>query len=177
MRRCSGQTAPGSSGRRARRKAESSVRCWPISSCTTRLTCGCSGRFRVSTSSAMRTMPSSTAGASDRPSTVLEAIRGRFEQCGLELHPMKTRIVYCKDDDRPRRLRTRRVRFPRLHLPTSTGEESLGEVLRELPAGDQHQGCQDDSENHPRVADGLHQEQPAPRGLWPELVNPVVRGG
>jgi group II intron reverse transcriptase/maturase len=32
---------------------------------------------------------------------VLEAIRGRFEQCGLELHPLKTRIVYCKDDDRP----------------------------------------------------------------------------
>jgi group II intron reverse transcriptase/maturase len=32
---------------------------------------------------------------------VLEAIRGRFLQCGLELHPTKTRIVYCKDDDRP----------------------------------------------------------------------------
>jgi group II intron reverse transcriptase/maturase len=31
---------------------------------------------------------------------VLEAIRGRFMECGLELHPMKTRIVYCKDDDR-----------------------------------------------------------------------------
>ena len=31
---------------------------------------------------------------------VLEAIRGRFAQCGLELHPTKTRIVYCKDDDR-----------------------------------------------------------------------------
>ena len=33
--------------------------------------------------------------------TVLEAIRGRLAQCGLELHPTKTRIVYCKDDDRP----------------------------------------------------------------------------
>lgn len=32
---------------------------------------------------------------------VLAAIRARFEQCGLELHPEKTRIVYCKDDDRP----------------------------------------------------------------------------
>lgn len=31
---------------------------------------------------------------------VLEAIRRRFEQCGLELHPTKTQIVYCKDDDR-----------------------------------------------------------------------------
>lgn len=32
---------------------------------------------------------------------VLDAIRGRFERCGLELHPVKTKIVYCKDDDRP----------------------------------------------------------------------------
>lgn len=32
---------------------------------------------------------------------VLEAIRGRLAQCGLELHATKTRVVYCKDDDRP----------------------------------------------------------------------------
>jgi group II intron reverse transcriptase/maturase len=32
---------------------------------------------------------------------VLAAIRDRFAQCALELHPVKTRIVYCKDDDRP----------------------------------------------------------------------------
>jgi group II intron reverse transcriptase/maturase len=33
--------------------------------------------------------------------TVLAAIRDRFAQCALELHPVKTRIVYCKDADRP----------------------------------------------------------------------------
>lgn len=32
---------------------------------------------------------------------VLDAIRGRFEQHGLTLHATKTRIVYCKDDNRP----------------------------------------------------------------------------
>ena len=31
---------------------------------------------------------------------VLTAIGDRFEQCKLELHPTKTRIVYCKDDGR-----------------------------------------------------------------------------
>src|ERR1035438_2147647 len=31
---------------------------------------------------------------------VLTAIRDRLGQCGLELHPTKTRLVYCKDDDR-----------------------------------------------------------------------------
>ncbi len=29
---------------------------------------------------------------------LLEAIRERFKQCKLELHPDKTKIVYCKDD-------------------------------------------------------------------------------
>lgn len=31
---------------------------------------------------------------------VLEAVRRRLKACGLELHPEKTRIVYCKDDRR-----------------------------------------------------------------------------
>lgn len=31
---------------------------------------------------------------------LLEQLRPRFAECGLELHPEKTRIVYCKDDDR-----------------------------------------------------------------------------
>jgi RNA-directed DNA polymerase len=31
---------------------------------------------------------------------VLEAIRIRLQECGLELHPEKTKIVYCKDVDR-----------------------------------------------------------------------------
>jgi RNA-directed DNA polymerase len=31
---------------------------------------------------------------------VLEKIRNRLKECGLELHPEKTKIVYCKDDDR-----------------------------------------------------------------------------
>src|ERR1035441_6422233 len=32
---------------------------------------------------------------------VLRAIAERMAQVGLELHPDKTRIVYCKDDHRP----------------------------------------------------------------------------
>ncbi|WP_032113180.1 group II intron reverse transcriptase/maturase [Candidatus Paracaedibacter symbiosus] len=31
---------------------------------------------------------------------VLEGIRNRLKECGLELHPEKTKIVYCKDSDR-----------------------------------------------------------------------------
>ena len=32
--------------------------------------------------------------------SVLNAIRERFAECGLELHPVKTRIVYCKSSNR-----------------------------------------------------------------------------
>lgn len=31
---------------------------------------------------------------------LLERLRKRFKECGLELHPNKTKIVYCKDDNR-----------------------------------------------------------------------------
>lgn len=31
---------------------------------------------------------------------ILEEIRARLKECGLELHPEKTKIVYCKDSDR-----------------------------------------------------------------------------
>jgi RNA-directed DNA polymerase len=30
------------------------------------------------------------------------AIAARLKECGLELHPEKTKVVYCKDDDRRR---------------------------------------------------------------------------
>lgn len=36
----------------------------------------------------------------DEAERLLEELKNRFQECGLELHPDKTRIVYCKDDDR-----------------------------------------------------------------------------
>jgi len=42
---------------------------------------------------------------------VLEAIRERLRQCGLELHPTKTKIVYCQDSDRRGRYEHARFDF------------------------------------------------------------------
>ena len=139
------------------------------------------------------------------PECPVRALRGRChrplqEQAagrgGVGGHPGSVRAVRSgasshEDPDRvlqgrrsARGVRTRSVRLPRLHLPTSTGEESLGEALRELPAGDQHQGRQGDPSHHPRVAVGVHQEQSEPGGLgaarqpggaWlDELLRPVL---
>ena len=41
-----------------------------------------------------------TVGASSRRGDYARALEERFAECGLELHPEKTQIVYCKDDDR-----------------------------------------------------------------------------
>jgi RNA-directed DNA polymerase len=35
-----------------------------------------------------------------RAEEVLEEIKNRLKECGLEVHPEKTKIVYCKDEDR-----------------------------------------------------------------------------
>jgi group II intron reverse transcriptase/maturase len=40
-----------------------------------------------------------------RAEQVLDRLRRRFAECGLELHPTKTRVVYCKDEQR-------RMEFP-----------------------------------------------------------------
>jgi len=36
----------------------------------------------------------------EQAEVLLTAVRERLRQCGLELHPTKTKVVYCKDDDR-----------------------------------------------------------------------------
>ncbi len=41
------------------------------------------------------------AGSREQAEELLAAIRERLRECHLELHPEKTKLVYCKDDDRP----------------------------------------------------------------------------
>ncbi len=78
--------------------------------------------------------------------SVLDAIRGRLAECGLELQPEKTRVVYCKDDDRrgkhehvkfdflgytfqPRRAKNRfRVRTVRCDEPWATERRAARDV-------------------------------------------------
>ena len=89
---------------------------------------------------------------------VLEAVRQRLKECRLELHPEKTKIVYCKDDDRrgqhehikfdflgytfrPRRAKNRRGKFFVSFLPAIS--DKAAKAIR------------DDS----RLAAGRHPEQ------------------
>lgn len=81
---------------------------------------------------------------------VLQAIRERFAQHGLELHPTKTQIVYCKDDDRkgeyervafdflgytfqPRRARNRHGKYFVSFLPaiSARSAKAIRKVIRD----------------------------------------------
>ncbi len=106
---------------------------------------------------------------------VLDALRQRLIECGLELHPLKTKIVYCQDTDRrakyenvrfdflgyafqPRRARSRFGNFFVSFLPAVSAKaaKSVRETIREWRMGS--------TRNNRSLDDLAH------------LVNPVVRG-
>ena len=106
---------------------------------------------------------------------VLAAIRDRLGQCGLELHPTKTRIVYCKDDDRrgkheqvafdflgytfqPRRAKNRWGKFFVNFLPamSTKAAKRIRRTIREWRLAS--------TKNHYALGD------------LPRIVDPVVRG-
>jgi RNA-directed DNA polymerase len=81
---------------------------------------------------------------------VLEAVRQRLKECRLELHPEKTKIVYCKDDGRrgqhehikfdflgytfrPRRAKNRRGKFFVSFLPAISDKaaKAIRETIRD----------------------------------------------
>jgi RNA-directed DNA polymerase len=47
---------------------------------------------------------------------VRAAIAARLQECGLELHPEKTKVVYCKDDDRRRTYPNEKFDFLGIHF-------------------------------------------------------------
>jgi hypothetical protein len=65
------------------------------------------------------------------------AIAVRLEECGLEPHPVKTKIVYCKGDDRRRRYSDEKgeSRFSGLCVSVTEIEESSWEILRLFQSG------------------------------------------
>ena len=106
---------------------------------------------------------------------VLEAIRARLAQCGLELHPTKTKIVYCKDDDRrgehehvkfdflgytfqPRRAKNRFGKFFVSFLPamSTKAAKAVHKTIREWRMAS--------TKNNRRLED------------LAQLTNPIVRG-
>ena len=68
-----------------------------------------------------------------------EAIIRRLAECGLELNLEKTKIVYCKDDDRKGSHEHEKFTFLGNEFRPRRAKNYKGQVLRQLPAGDQSQ--------------------------------------
>ncbi|MER9958799.1 hypothetical protein NKJ52_28910 [Mesorhizobium australicum] len=90
----------------------------------------------------------------------MEAIRGRLAECGLELHPEKTRIVYCKDSNRREEHEHVSFDFLGYTFRPREGQRSKWQAVHELYASYQQQGNQGNPTDHPRMADGSDWETP-----------------
>ena len=61
---------------------------------------------------------------------VRDAIAGRLAEVGLELHPDKTRVVYCKDDDRRDNHEVTSFVFLGYEVPAPAGQEQVRQAFR-----------------------------------------------
>ncbi len=114
---------------------------------------------------------------------VLEAVRQRLKECRLELHPEKTKIVYCQDDDR--KGQHEHIKFDFLGYTFGLGGPRIRRgkfFVSFLPAiSNKAAGGPRD---HPGLAAGRHPEQPVsgrhreacqPFGTWlGELLRTVL---
>ncbi len=67
---------------------------------------------------------------------VWDAVAKRLKDCRLELHPQKTKIVYCKGDDRRGNYPDQKFDFLGYTFSSQGIEESVGKDLRQLHSGD-----------------------------------------
>jgi hypothetical protein len=82
---------------------------------------------------------------------LLAAVAERLRTCGLELHPEKTKVVFCKDDFRKKKYPNEKSDFSRLQLSTEEIKEPQGEVLHQF----QSRGLEPSSEGDSRHLSAL----------------------
>lgn len=99
---------------------------------------------------------------------------GRLAACGLQMHPTKTKIVYCKDQRRRGEIPECHLRLPRVSVPAATGGEyTARRVLLWLHARGQPQGAEVDAGDDQKL------EHTAADGTLAEIaqqLNPLLRG-
>ncbi len=59
-----------------------------------------------------------------------ESLKERFAECGLELNPTKTSIIYCKDDDRTENYPVTRFDFLKIYFSGPQVKEQIWQALR-----------------------------------------------
>ena len=98
---------------------------------------------------------------------VRAAIAARLKECGLELHPEKTKVVYCKDEP-AEDVSEREIRFSGLYVSATKIEESQGKVLHQFQPGSFRQSGESDSGRDSKLGPASTQRQ-ANRGSVPDV--------
>jgi group II intron reverse transcriptase/maturase len=98
-------------------------------------------------------------GSEEQACHVRDALAARLATVGLELHPDKTRIVYCKDADRRGDHEVTSFTFPRVHVPAEAGQEQVRQELRVVPARGQQGRDHGDGSGDPVLAHRPAQRQ------------------
>ena len=102
-----------------------------------------------------------------------EAMERRLAQCKLELHPEKTKIVYCKDEDRRGTILTRNL-ISGVYVSASVDQVSGREVWGRLQSGGERHGNQVHAAHH--WSWSLHRQSDKSLMDFSRMFNPVIRG-
>jgi RNA-directed DNA polymerase len=106
--------------------------------------------------------------------TVREAIAQRFEQVGLELHPDKTRIVYCKDSNRTGSFEHERFDFLGFTFAPRSATNKAGDTFVSFSPAASNVALKAFRQKIRRWR--LHRWNSADLRDLAEEINPVVRG-
>ena len=113
---------------------------------------------------------------SEQEAQALKAeLQARLAECRLEMHPTKTKIVYCKDGKRKRQVPERQIRLSRIRFrPRWSRTPEQTHVLGLQPCG-QRLGAEEPCGDDP----GLEHSHIKHRCRWrtsPGELNPLLRG-
>ena len=148
--------------------------CSPTCSCIMRSTCGWSGSSRRPEFERYADDAVIHCVSENQARKVLAALHERMAEVGLELHPDKTKIVYCKDSNRRGSSRAHVVHVPRVHVPAAAGTAEGRGAVHLVPARDQ-QGRPEENQRRGAVLAAAPAGSP-PTDRNRPVINPKVRG-
>jgi len=105
---------------------------------------------------------------------LLQQLRVRFEECGLELHPDKTRIVYCKDDDRRGEYRETKFDFLGYTFRSRLSKNRYGKHFINFTPGVSRKACKAIRQTIRNWR--LHRKPDKSIEEISRMLNPVIRG-
>ena len=105
---------------------------------------------------------------------ILDKVNKRMQQCRLELHPQKTKIVYCKDKDRTRDYGCTEFDFLGYTFRKTLIKDRLGRLQWNFLASASKKACQ--SLKDKIKAMELHRRSESKIEMIAEAINPTVRG-